>query len=192
MKELTIRKNKWLFAASICMLGYSILELSDSIIIILMALNLIPNLYSILEFSVPMIQQLLESQPLILAPIFWAFTLMRIVSTIGLFKNLLWGYYIGLLSLILTMILTVVLFLPVGGFELLGCTNEEFKDHISSQFKNGMDWDRFNNGEIHIDHIKPCCTFDLTDENQLRVCFHYTNLQPLWAIDNYRKAKKYG
>ncbi|MFW9901757.1 MAG: hypothetical protein ACFFDY_10795 [Candidatus Thorarchaeota archaeon] len=121
MRELTIRKNKWLFAASICMLCYSILELSDSIIIILMALNLIPNLYLIFEFNVPIIQQLLESQPLTLAPIFWAFTLMRVISTIGLFRNLLWGLYIGMISLILTMILTV-LFLPFGSFELFACS----------------------------------------------------------------------
>ncbi|MFX1558845.1 MAG: hypothetical protein ACFFC9_16470 [Promethearchaeota archaeon] len=116
-----IKKNKWLFAASICMLFYSILELSDSVIIILMALNVIPNLYLVFEFTVPIIQQLLEFQPLTLAPIFWAFTLMRVISTIGLFRNLLWGLYLGLISLILTMILTV-LFLPFGSFELLACS----------------------------------------------------------------------
>ncbi|MFW9939309.1 MAG: hypothetical protein ACFFD5_16830, partial [Candidatus Thorarchaeota archaeon] len=116
-----IKKNKWLFVASICMLFYSILELSDSVIIILMALNVIPNLYLVFEFNVPIIQQLLESQPLTLAPIFWAFTLMRVISTIGLFRNLLWGLYLGLISLILTMLLTV-LFLPFGSFELLACS----------------------------------------------------------------------
>ncbi|MFX1358137.1 MAG: hypothetical protein ACFFA8_12765, partial [Promethearchaeota archaeon] len=41
--------------------------------------------------------------------------------TIGLFRNLLWGLYLGLISLILTMILTV-LFLPFGSFELLACS----------------------------------------------------------------------
>lgn len=122
MKELTIKKNKWLYAASLSMLCYSILEMSDSIIVLLMTLNLVPNFYLIFEFNVPMIQQLLETQPLTLAPVFWSFTLMRVVSTIGLFKNRLWGLYIGLISLILTMLLTVLLFLPVGGFELLGCT----------------------------------------------------------------------
>lgn len=122
MKDLTIKKNRWLFVGSISMLFYSILEISDSIVVLLMTLKLVPNLYLVFEFSVPMIQQLLEAQPLILAPIFWSFTLMRVVSAIGLFKNLLWGFYIGLISLILTMILTVLFFLPVGGFELLGCT----------------------------------------------------------------------
>lgn len=121
MKKLTIRNNKYLFAASISMLIYSILEITDSIVIILMAVNLIPNLSLVLEFYVPIIQQLLESQPLTLAPIFWAFTLMRVISTIGLFKNLLWGFWIGIISLIISMIIAII-FLPFGALELLACS----------------------------------------------------------------------
>ena len=121
MKKLTIRNNKYLFSASISMLIYSILEIIDSIVIILMALNLIPNLSLVLKFYVPIIQQLLESQPLTLAPIFWAFTLMRVISTIGLFKNLLWGFWIGLISLTISMILAII-FLPFGALELLACS----------------------------------------------------------------------
>ena len=34
----------------------------------------------------------------------------------------------------------------------------------------------------------PCASFDLTDPEQQRQCFHYTNLQPLWAADNIRKS----
>lgn len=52
-----------------------------------------------------------------------------------------------------------------------------------------MSWDNF--GEWYIDHIKPCCSFDLTDIEQQKKCFHYTNLQPLWAIDNLKKSGKY-
>ena len=121
MKKLTIRNNKYLFAASISMLIYSILEITDSIVIILMAVNLIPNLSLVLEFYVPIIQQLLESQPLTLAPIFWAFTLMRVISTIGLFKNLLWGFWIGIISLTISMIIAII-FLPFGALELLACS----------------------------------------------------------------------
>ena len=121
MKKIIIKNNKYLFAAFISMLIYSILEIIDSIIIILMAVNFIPNLSLILKFYVPIIQQLLESQPLILAPIFWAFTLMRVISTIGLFKNLLWGFWIGLISLTISMILAII-FLPFGALELLACS----------------------------------------------------------------------
>ena len=121
MKELPIRKNKWLFAASISMLCYSILETIDSFVIFLMVINLIPNFSSVLQFSIPIIQQILETQPIILAPIFWAFTLMRICSTIGLFKNLIWGFWIAIINLTTTMILSI-LFLPFGGIELLACS----------------------------------------------------------------------
>ena len=43
-------------------------------------------------------------------------------------------------------------------------------------------------GEIHIDHIRPCASFDLTQESDQLKCFNYTNIQPLWAIDNLIKG----
>lgn len=48
-----------------------------------------------------------------------------------------------------------------------------------------------SSGEWHIDHIKPCASFDLTDPEEQKECFHYTNLQPLWAKDNLNKGAKY-
>ena len=72
---------------------------------------------------------------------------------------------------------------------LLGCSYEEFLDHLSSQFLDGMSWDNY--GEWHIDHIRPCASFDLLDPEQQAQCFHYTNLQPLWAKDNLRKGANY-
>jgi len=113
-----IKENKYLYIASISMLVYSLLEITDSIAILLIAINIIPNIY--IDWGIPAIQQLMETQPLSLAPLFWAFTMMRVVSAIGLMKNLLWGFWIGMGSIILTMILTI-LFLPIGTLELLGC-----------------------------------------------------------------------
>jgi len=75
--------------------------------------------------------------------------------------------------------------------ELLGCNTEELKNHIEDQFTEGMNWDNVMNGKIHIDHIRPCASFDLTDPEQQRACFNYTNLQPLWAEDNLRKSDCY-
>ena len=72
--------------------------------------------------------------------------------------------------------------------ELLGCSIEEVKQHLEKQFKPGMSWD--NHGKWHIDHIKPCCSFDLTKPEEQRVCFHYSNLQPLWAEENLSKGGK--
>jgi len=70
----------------------------------------------------------------------------------------------------------------------LGCSVQEFKRHLSSLFKPGMTWE--NHGDWHIDHIRPCASFDLTDPEQRTLCYHYTNLQPLWAGDNHRKGAR--
>ena len=73
---------------------------------------------------------------------------------------------------------------------LLGCSFEEFKNYIESKFQESMNWE--NMGEWHIDHIKPLSLFDLNDIEQQKQAFHYTNQQPLWAIDNLKKGAKYG
>jgi hypothetical protein len=74
--------------------------------------------------------------------------------------------------------------------DLIGCSVEELKTHIESQFKKGMTWENYGLYGWHIDHIKPCASFDLTDPVQQKLCFHYTNLQPLWAKDNWEKKDK--
>jgi len=73
---------------------------------------------------------------------------------------------------------------------LLGCSYDQFKKHIESKFVDGMTWE--NMSKWHIDHIRPLASFDLSDEQQQKLSFHYTNQQPLWAIDNLRKGAKYG
>ena len=73
--------------------------------------------------------------------------------------------------------------------ELLGCTGDFAVAYLESKFLPGMNWK--NRKEWHIDHIKPLSIFDLTNPEEQCKAFHYTNLQPLWAIDNRRKAAKY-
>ena len=70
---------------------------------------------------------------------------------------------------------------------ILGCTIEELWIHLESKFTEGMT--RQNHGKWHVDHIIPCASFDLTKPEQQVKCFHYTNLQPLWALDNLKKGK---
>jgi hypothetical protein len=72
---------------------------------------------------------------------------------------------------------------------LLGCSVEFFRSYYCSKFTSGMTWKKVMSGEIHIDHIIPCANFDLSKPSQQRKCFHYTNLQPLWAADNFKKNK---
>lgn len=73
--------------------------------------------------------------------------------------------------------------------ELLGCSFEHFKAHLESQFQPGMSWDNYGIKGWHVDHKKPCVDFDLTDPIQQKLCFHYSNLQPLFALDNLSKNR---
>ena len=72
---------------------------------------------------------------------------------------------------------------------LLGCDLNYFRKYIEDKFTDGMSWD--NIAEWHLDHIKPCSSFDLTDLSQQKECFFYKNLQPLWGVDNLKKGSQY-
>jgi hypothetical protein len=71
--------------------------------------------------------------------------------------------------------------------EIIGCTIDELIMHLSNMFLDGMSFE--NHGEWHIDHIIPLVTAK-TEEEVIKLN-HYTNLQPLWAIDNLSKGGKY-
>ncbi len=43
----------------------------------------------------------------------------------------------------------------------------------------------------HIDHIKPCSSFDFSIKEEQYKCFHYTNLQPMWGLENMSKNDKW-
>lgn len=70
----------------------------------------------------------------------------------------------------------------------LGCSIEQLKMHLENQFTDNMSWNNY--GKWQIDHIVPLAIFDLTNTEQLKVALHYSNLQPLWAEDNYKKGSK--
>ena len=73
--------------------------------------------------------------------------------------------------------------------ELTGCSIPFLKEYLQEKFTEGITWENY--GEWHIDHIKPCAKFNLLIEDEQRKCFHYTNLQPLWAKDNLSKSSNY-
>ena len=75
--------------------------------------------------------------------------------------------------------------------ELLGCNFSFYKIYIESLFIENMSWEKLTAGKIHIDHIKPCILFDLMNPEEQKKCFHYSNTQPLWAIDNMKKGSKF-
>lgn len=71
---------------------------------------------------------------------------------------------------------------------LIGCSVEELRCYIASLFRPGMSWENY--GQWELDHKRPCASFDLTDPNQQKICFHYSNLQPLWRTENRVKNKR--
>ena len=78
-----------------------------------------------------------------------------------------------------------------SALKLLGCSIEEFKQYLENQFVEGMSWENHSFLGWHIDHKRPCASFNLSDPEQQKKCFHYSNLQPLWAMDNFRKNAIY-
>jgi len=70
--------------------------------------------------------------------------------------------------------------------EMLGCDWEFLKSHIESQFTEGMSWE--NRDKWHIDHIIPLAS--ASSEEEVIKLSHFSNLQPLWAEENLKKADK--
>jgi len=75
----------------------------------------------------------------------------------------------------------------------LGCTPLELIAHLEKQWQRGMSWSNYGCGvgQWSIDHIRPCASFDLLRADHRAACFHYTNLQPLWHIDNILKNDRW-
>jgi hypothetical protein len=72
-------------------------------------------------------------------------------------------------------------------FEIIGLHPEKLKDYLEKKFTEGMSWDKLGS-EIHIDHIKPL-SMAKTESEVYELCY-YTNLQPLWAKDNWIKNNR--
>jgi hypothetical protein len=82
---------------------------------------------------------------------------------------------------------------PERVVRLIGCTREELIVHLEKQFAPGMTWENYGRQAVpgwDVDHIRPVSSFDLTDGRQADACWHWSNLQPLWQIDNLRKMAR--
>jgi hypothetical protein len=69
---------------------------------------------------------------------------------------------------------------------LIGISFEQLKEYLELLFQPGMGWSNY--GEWHIDHIRPCKTFNLLDAAQQKACFNWRNLQPLDGMQNFSKS----
>jgi len=74
--------------------------------------------------------------------------------------------------------------------KLLGCSLQQIKDHLESKFQDKMVWENYGKHGWHVDHIIPCSAFDLSTEENQRICFNWINLQPLWGDENSIKNDK--
>ena len=74
-----------------------------------------------------------------------------------------------------------------SSFEYLGCTITEFKEHIESQFVEGMSWENYGLYGWHIDHKVPLDWYVKNHTNPFEAN-HYKNLQPMWAGENISKG----
>ena len=75
-----------------------------------------------------------------------------------------------------------------SSLKLIGITPIELKEHLEKQFTQDMSWDNYGFYGWHIDHIIPLSSAK-TEEDIYKLC-HYSNLQPLWAEDNFKKSNK--
>lgn len=77
-------------------------------------------------------------------------------------------------------------------WDLLGCSPEQLRSHLEALFRDGMNWSNYGLGfgKWVVDHIKPIAAFDHNDQNQVKKCWHHTNLQPLWFEENTAKGDK--
>ena len=75
--------------------------------------------------------------------------------------------------------------------EMLGCTVAEAREHIESLFEEGMTWENQGRDGWHLDHIRPCMSFTLSESEQQLVAFNWRTLQPLWEAENIRKGDDY-
>lgn len=71
----------------------------------------------------------------------------------------------------------------------IGCTSKKLAEWIESQFTKDMSWE--NKSEWNIDHTRPCASFDLTDDQQAKLCFNWRNLTPLTEVENKSKQHSY-
>jgi hypothetical protein len=75
-------------------------------------------------------------------------------------------------------------------FPLVGCSIGHLMAYIEARFKPGMAWNNY--GKVwHLDHVRPCASFNLLKLSEQKKCFHYSNLQPLFAQENLSKHSRY-
>jgi len=73
---------------------------------------------------------------------------------------------------------------------LIGCSIDSFCKYLESLFTDGMTWKNYGQGNDKwtIDHTIPLVTFDLENEEQQKIAFHWSNMKPMWQRENFSKG----
>ena len=74
--------------------------------------------------------------------------------------------------------------------DLLGCDIDTLRRWLQFQFDSKMSWNNLGT-YWQIDHILPMSKFDLTHHATQKICFSWTNLQPLEKTRNRQKSNKF-
>ena len=72
--------------------------------------------------------------------------------------------------------------------DMLGCTRNDFKQHIIDNLLEGMTLENF--GEWEMDHTIPIASFKFESLDEIKTCFNYKNIKPMWKSDNRHKSDK--
>jgi hypothetical protein len=75
-------------------------------------------------------------------------------------------------------------------YKVIGCTKDEFLNHITSKLKDGMTIENYGRGSWSIDHLIPISW--ARDRNDIDKLSLYTNLAPRWESENSSKGNKWG
>ena len=70
--------------------------------------------------------------------------------------------------------------------EILGIDVDSYKKWIELQFTPEMNWEN-----IEIDHVKPICLFDVTEDDEAKEAFCWKSTQPLLNQDHQKKCTKF-
>ena len=73
-----------------------------------------------------------------------------------------------------------------SSINILGIDIDLYRKWLEFQFTPEMNWENFE-----IDHVKPICLFDISDDEQMKDAFNWRNTQPLLKRDHQQKGTKY-
>jgi len=118
MIDAKVKETSWLLAGGLVQLVYGLGEIGDTLYLLFLQAHWLPNVYP--AWNLPEVEGLMHSQPAVLFPVFAFFAIGRVVASLGVLHNRLWGFWLSMFVSLVTA-LWAVFMLPLGGIDLLAC-----------------------------------------------------------------------